>query len=90
MNTPEYSFTIVNNEGIEVICDVLSMITDKDNRIYLLYTDYILDTSGSFRVLASELVQNKDDFILKNIEDKKKLNALFTSARELYKKTVNQ
>lgn len=89
MDTPEYSFTIINNEGMEVVCDVISMITDKDSKIYLLYTDYILDKDGNFRVLASELVQNKDEFILKNIEDKKKLKALYSSAQDLYQKSLN-
>ena len=84
----EYSFTIINKEGLEVTCDVISMITDKDSKIYLLYTDYLLDNHGNFRLLASELVQNKDDFILKDIEDKEKLNELVKSAKNLYEKTT--
>lgn len=84
----EYSFTIINKEGIEVTCDVLSMITDRDNKIYLLYTDYLLDNKGNFRLLASELVQKKNDFILQDIEDKEKLNELVRSAKDLYTKTM--
>lgn len=84
----EYSFTIINKEGIEVTCDVLSMITDKENRIYLLYTDYLLDMKGNFRLLASELVQKKNDFILKDIEDSEKLNELVRAAKDLYTKTM--
>ena len=67
MNNNEYCFTVINDEGIEVTCDVISMITDKESRIYLLYTDYLLDDKGNFRLLASELVQEKNDFILKDI-----------------------
>ncbi len=86
----EYSFTIVNDKGIEVTCDVVSMITDKDSRVYLLYTDYLLDDKGNFRLLASELVQTKNnDFMLKDIEDKNKLSELVKSAKNLYEKTVN-
>ena len=84
----EYSFTIINKEGIEVTCDVLSMITDKNNRIYLLYTDYLLDNKGNFRLLASELVQKKNDFILQDIEDREKLNELVKTAKDLYTKTI--
>ena len=86
----EYSFTVINDEGIEVTCDVISMITDKESRIYLLYTDYLLDNNGNFRLLASELVQDKNDFILKDIEDKEKLSTLVTSAKDLYLKTIDE
>ncbi len=85
----EYSFTIINDEGMEVTCDVVSMITDKDDRIYLLYTDYLLDDKGSFRLLASELVQTKEnDFMLKNIDDKEKLSELVKAAKNLYDKSA--
>lgn len=84
----EYSFTVINKEGLEVTCDVVSMITDDDSRIYLLYTDYLLDDNGNFRLLASELVQKKNDFILQDIENKEKLDELVRSAKDLYEKTM--
>lgn len=84
----EYSFTVINKEGMEVTCDVISMITDADSKIYLLYTDYLLDERGNFRLLASELVQKKEDFILQDIEDQKKLTELVKSAKNLYEKTM--
>ena len=84
----EYSFTVINKEGIEVTCDVLSLITDKENRIYLLYTDYLLDNKGNFRLLASELIQNKNDYILQDIDDTEKLNELVKSAKNLYTKSM--
>ena len=64
------------------------MITDDDSRIYLLYTDYLLDDKGKFRLLASELVQDKTDFVLKDIDDKDKLQELVKSAKNLYEKTL--
>lgn len=86
----EYSFTVINKEGIEVTCDVLSMITDKNSRIYLLYTDYLLDDKGNFRLLASELVQKKEDFLLEDIEDKIVLQELVNSTKNLYEKILNK
>ena len=86
----EYCFTIINEEGIEVTCDVISMITDKESRIYLLYTDYLLDDNGNFRLLASELVQEKNDFVLKDIEDKEKLATLVSSSKDLYLQALNK
>lgn len=82
----EYSFTVINKEGIEVTCDVVSMISDDSSKIYLLYTDYLLDDNGNFRLLASELVQEKNDFILKDITDKEKLKELVISAKNLHQK----
>ena len=84
----EYSFTVINKEGLEVTCDAISMIADQDSKIYLLYTDYLLDENGNFRLLASELVQKKKDFILQDIEDKSKLSELVKSAKNLYEKTM--
>ena len=83
-----YSFTVVNNEGLEVTCDVISMIADKDSRIYLLYTDYLLDEKGNFRLLASELIQQKEDFVLKDIIDQKKVNELIKSAKSIANKAM--
>ena len=90
MNEEEYSFTIINKDGIEVTYDVLSMITDKDSRIYLLYTDYLLDENGRTRVLASELVQEKDSYILKDIDDKEKLAELVQASKDVYNEGLNQ
>jgi uncharacterized protein YrzB (UPF0473 family) len=89
MMNEEYSFTVINKEGIEVTCDVLSMITDEKSNIYLLYTDYLLDSKGNFRLLASQLVQEKKDFVLKDIDDELKLSELIKAARNLYQRTVN-
>ena len=89
MMNEEYSFTVINKEGIEVTCDVLSMITDEKSNIYLLYTDYLLDSKGNFRLLASQLVQEKKDFVLKDIDDELKLSELIKAARNLYQRKVN-
>lgn len=84
----DYSFTVINKEGLEVTCDVISMITDEDSKIYLLYTDYLLDEKGNFRLLASELIQKKKDFVLQDITDDTKLTELVMSAKNLYEKTM--
>ena len=84
----DYSFTVINKEGLEVTCDVISMITDEESKIYLLYTDYLLDENGNFRLLASELIQKKKDFVLQDIKDDTKLTELVMSAKNLYEKTM--
>ena len=84
----QFSFTVINKEGLEVKCDVFSMITDEASRIYLLYTDYLLNEKGQFRLLASEIVEDKNEYILKDIEDSDKLNALVSSTKNLYESTL--
>lgn len=88
MMNEEYSFTVINKEGMEVTCDVLSMTADKNNKIYLLYTDYLLDDNGNFRILASELVQKDGDFLLKDIEDIKKLKEIVKFSKEIHEKLM--
>ena len=40
----EYNFTVVDDNGNEVICDVISLLKDeKTNNLYVVYTDYTLN-----------------------------------------------
>ena len=59
MNTIEdYSFTIINDQGMEVKCDLISIINDNEtHQTYVIYTDYLLTKANKFRVLISELVE---------------------------------
>ena len=90
MNNEGYNFTVINKEGMEVTCDVISMVADADSKIYLLYTDYLLDDKGNFRLLASELVEKNKDFILQDIKDKKKLKEIIDSSKSLYQKQLEK
>ena len=65
----EMSFTIVNNDGIEVKCDVLSIINDEEDKTYLLYTDYILNDNNEYNVYVSQLIKDEDNFILEEIDN---------------------
>ena len=47
-------FTLVNDQGEEVQCEVLFTFEDKQTgRNYLIYTDYSRDDEGNFKVFAS-------------------------------------
>lgn len=65
----EMNFTIVNNDGIEVECDVLSIINDEEDKTYLLYTDYILNDNNEYNVYVSQLIKDEDNFILEEIDN---------------------
>ena len=62
MEIEDYSFTIINDQGMEVKCDLISIITDNDtDQIYVVYTDYLLTKTNKFRILISELVNENVD-----------------------------
>ena len=65
----EMNFTIVNNDGIEVKCDVLSIINDEEDKTYLLYTDYILNDNNEYNVYVSQFIKDEDNFILEEIDN---------------------
>ena len=53
-NNTKGIFTIVNDEGKEVECEVLfTFDSDETKKSYIVYTDNTTDESGSTRVYAS-------------------------------------
>ena len=48
----DYSFVIVNDQCMEVKCDVISVVSDNEtNQVYVVYTDYLLTKTNKFRIL---------------------------------------
>lgn len=47
-------FTIVNDQGEEMVCDILVAFESEDtDHYYLVYTDNTVDEDGNLRVFAS-------------------------------------
>lgn len=66
------SFTIINDEGKEVKCDVLfTFESDETHKNYIVYTDNTKDENGNTRVFASCYDPNKDEQELQPIETDK-------------------
>jgi len=65
----EMNFTITNDNGLEVKCDVLSVINDDENKTYVLYTDYTLNDNNEYNIYASEMLSEGTDFKLEEIEN---------------------
>lgn len=65
----EINFTITNPDGIEVKCDVLSIINDDENKTYLLYTDYTFNKDNEYNIYVSQIINNGDDFTLEEIDN---------------------
>ena len=48
------SFTVINDEGKEVVCDVLfTFDSDETKKSYIAYTDNTKDEKGNVQVYAS-------------------------------------
>lgn len=87
----EYSFTIINNEGMEVKCDLISIVRDDESKqIYIVYTDYILTQNNKFRILISELVEQNGDYILKSVNNEDKLEEIKMTSLTLHSKAYQR
>ena len=68
MLNPEYSFTITNDYGIEVVCDTLAVVQQNEEPI-IIYTDYTLDKDNKFNLYVSKVTLKDDNFILEKINN---------------------
>lgn len=87
----EYNFTVIDENGNEVICDVISLIQDsKSDEVYVLYTDYTLNEKDQFNTYLSQLVESRGQYRLKRIENREKYNYLLENSRALYGKALDE
>ena len=60
MMTEDMTFTVVNDEGKEIKCDVLfTFDSEETGKNYIVYTDNTKDESGNIKVYAS--IYNPED-----------------------------
>lgn len=87
----DYSFTIINDQGIEVKCDLISVISDNDtNQVYVVYTDYLLTKTNKFRILISELVEENSNYILMDVKDPEKMEEIKKTSLTLHSKAYQR
>ncbi|MDD3821449.1 MAG: DUF1292 domain-containing protein [Bacilli bacterium] len=54
MEAKKTTFTVVDDEGKEIVCDVLfTFDSDETNKSYIVYTDNTKDEAGNTKVYAS-------------------------------------
>ena len=72
MNEKKGVFTIVNDEGKEIECEILfTFDSDETKKSYIVYTDNTLDEEGSTKVFASVYDQTGQNPSLLPIETEK-------------------
>ncbi len=88
------SFTIINDEGKEVVCDVLfTFDSDETNKSYIAYTDNTKDENGNVQVYASIYDPNVEDPELKPIESEKEwkvIETILETLQEEVQKKANE
>ena len=75
----ENTFTVLDNEGKEITCEVLfTFESDETKKNYIVYTDNSLDESGNIKVYASIFDPSKDNTELMPIETEREWKIIET------------
>lgn len=71
MKYEDLSFTIKNKDGLDVICDITSVVPNEENEKepYVVFTDYMMDDDNKFVYQYGKVVNVDGDYILKVIDD---------------------
>ena len=78
------SFTVINDEGKEVVCDVLfTFDSDETKKSYIVYTDNTKDKNGNVQVYASIYDPKEENPELKPIESDKEWKVIETILQTL-------
>lgn len=68
-NKQDNTFTIINDNGEEVQCEVLFTYTNEETGVdYIAYTDYTIDEEGNTKVYASIFNPEEENPVLLPIE----------------------
>ena len=68
-NKQDNTFTIINDNGEEVQCEVLFTYTNEETDVdYIAYTDYTIDEEGNTKVYASIFNPEEENPVLLPIE----------------------
>ena len=86
-------FTVINNEGKEIVCDVLfTFDSDETKKSYIVYTDNTKDKNGNIQVYASIFNPEDENTELLPIESDKEwkvIETILESLQEEIKNSVN-
>lgn len=84
------SFTVINDNGEEVVCDVLfTFDSDETGKSYIAYTDNTKDEKGNVQVYASIYNPEEENPELKPIESDKEWKIIETILETLQEEVQN-
>lgn len=64
----EYSFTVKDANGNDLVCDTLAVLEKEDEPI-VIYTDYTLDQDNKFNVYVSKVVKEGENYFLEAVDN---------------------
>lgn len=90
-NNGKNSFTVINDEGKEITCDVLfTFDSDETKKSYIVYTDNTKDKEGNIQVYASIFNPESEDVTeLLPIETEKEWKVIETILESLQEEIKN-
>ena len=84
MNDQRMTFTVTDDAGKEVECEVLfTFESDETKKNYMVYTDNTTDEQGNTKVYASIYEPNQESTVLQPIETEKEWKIIETILSEL-------
>ena len=84
MNDQRMTFTVTDDAGKEVECEVLfTFESDETKKNYMVYTDNTTDEQGNTKVYASVYEPNQESTVLQPIETEKEWKIIETILSEL-------
>ena len=91
MKYEDLSFEMINDEGMEVICDITAVIPDPENsnEPYVTYTDYLLDENDNFKNYYGKVVVENGQPVLREIKDIETINKIIELSNDEVVKYVN-
>ena len=80
----ENTFTVIDDEGKEVVCEVLfTFESDETKKNYIVYTDNTLDSEGNVKVYASIYEPDKENMELIPIETEREWKIIETKLESI-------
>ena len=84
MKEEKMNFTVIDDNGKEIECEVLfTFESDETNKNYIVYTDNTIDEEGNTKVYASIYEPDQEDLKLTPIETEKEWKIVETILNEL-------
>ena len=73
MKYEDLSFTVKDDDGEDIICDILSVVPNEDNdeEPYVVFTDYMLDENDEFVLQYGKIVEENGEYTLQKVDDPK-------------------
>ena len=94
MEMEKNSFTVLDENGREITCDVLfTFESDETNKNYIVYTDNTTDETGNTKVYASIYNPNDEHSKLEEIQTEKEwkmIDGILSSLQEEVNKEENK